>query len=126
MNKIAEENIVNIIKNITLKNKGGTFIIKNNNIINTNKGFIAGIPATEVKCEIIHIDVCIKNYLEHLENINNTLIGTWIHDGMLYMNQSIIFDSEIEAIKYCMENDLLAYYDAEHCDVIFLKGEIVK
>ena len=47
-------------------------------------------------------------------------LGGWIHDKKLYLDISILFDNEADAIKYAKDNNQLAYFDLNKGKEIFL------
>jgi hypothetical protein len=47
-------------------------------------------------------------------------LGGWINDGKLYLDISVVYDNEEEAIRMAKENKQLAYFDIANGKEIFV------
>ena len=95
----------NKIKNIieyTIKN-GGCSFNSNLDILEDLKGYTISIQKYEYKTTIKNIDEIEKNILKKMEivkNRKNYIIGTWIDDGILYIDINKIEKNYTRAVEF--------------------------
>lgn len=65
------------------------------------------------------VDLYVKENVVELSHPENYL-GSWIDDGMLYLDISKIYESEHDALREAVANGQKAYYDLDNAKTIEL------
>lgn len=65
------------------------------------------------------VDLYIKENVVELSDPENYL-GSWIDDGMLYLDISRVYESEHDALREAVTNGQKAYYDLDNAKTIEL------
>ena len=65
------------------------------------------------------VDLYLKENVVELSNPENYL-GSWIDDGMLYLDISRVYESEHDALREAVTNGQKAYYDLDNAKTIEL------
>jgi len=115
-------NLKEFIKS-TDENNGATFNL-NTGELNPTKGYFVALKRQELKVKYNNpINEIVQKYV--LKNSidlsdNNTFVGSWIEDGLLYLDVVVMLEDKEEAIKLGQQNEQLAIYDASTKQVITL------
>jgi len=104
----------------TKKDKGATYNLETGEI-NPKSGYFVGIKGTEYKLgnEAKDIQNFVLMNSVHLSDRNN-FVGSWVENGLLYLDIVVMFDSLKEAKKEGVNRGQLAIYDANNKNVIEL------
>jgi len=120
----------NKIKNIieyTQKN-GGCSFNSNLDILEDLKGYTISIQKFEYKTTIKNINEIEKNILKKIEivkNRKNYIIGTWIDDGILYIDINKIEMNYTRAVAFGKSQKQLAIFDNVNKKSIYLKKDSI-
>lgn len=118
------------IKNIvayTQKN-GGCSFNSNLDILENLKGYTISIQKYEYKTTIKNIDEIEKNILKKIEIVKskkNFIIGTWIDDGILYIDINKIEKNYTRAVEFGKSQNQLAIFDNVNKKSIYLKKDSI-
>lgn len=115
------------IVNYTLKNGGCSFNSKLE-ILEDLKGYTISIQKYEYKTTIKNIDEIeknIKNKIEIVKNKKNYIIGTWIDDGILYIDVNKIEKNYTRAVEFGKSQKQLAIFDNINKKSIYLKKDTI-
>lgn len=113
----------------TIENGGATMNVATGDV--PTSGYVVSIESStktfplfgnEVVKEIL-ISGAVKLYLE--ENIvefvyAENFLGSWIDNGLLYLDISNVYDNEHDALRVAVSNNQLAYYDLNNAKTIEL------
>jgi len=120
MNKLNLDNIIDL----TVKNNGGTFNLHNIDI-STTTGYVVAIKGFE---KIVAIDnfnkSAISEYIE--ENLPVFLqypeahLGTWVHEGNVYLDISKVYQNENIAISIAKQQGEIAIFNLEKLESVYL------
>lgn len=120
----------NKIKNIieyTIK-FGGCSFNSNLEILEDLKGYTVSIARYEYKTTTKNIDEIeknIKSKMELIKNKKNYIIGTWIDDGILYIDINKIEMNYTRAVEFGKSQNQLAIFDNVNKKTIYLKKDSV-
>lgn len=113
------ENIKKIIEEIK-ENGGGTYN-KELKSINATSGYMVSLLGYERKCKTIEeIEKAIKENIEIVKGLDNAYLGTWIDEGITYIDISILVENKEDALELGKINNQLAIYDIENNESIYL------
>ncbi len=103
--------------NDTLTNNGASFNILTGEY-NPNNGYMVAIAEHELKIPLNKFNQkVLSDYIKSKSDIlisgitTNKFIGSWVYDGIVYLDCSIKFESEVDAIKTGIESGQLAIWD---------------
>lgn len=120
-------NKINKIIEYTQKNGGCSFNSKLE-ILEDLKGYTVSIQKYEYKTTIKNIDEIEKNILKKIEivgNKKNYIIGTWIDDGILYIDINKIEKNYTRAVEFGKSQKQLAIFDNINKKSIYLKKDSI-
>ena len=119
---------LNKLIQLTLQNEGCSLSF-NSGIFNPNVGYFSSYKDsefkikiedfTEAKVRVLMIPYLIKN--KELVKTNTSFIGTWVHEGLVYLDISKQFEHESACRTFTINNKQLAYYSARDKEVIKIK-----
>lgn len=118
------------IKNIidyTIKNGGCSFNSKLD-ILEDLKGYTISVQKYEYKTTIKNINEIEKNILKKMEilkNRKNYIMGTWIDDGILYIDINKIEKNYTRAVEFGKSQKQLAIFDNINKKSIYLKKDSI-
>lgn len=119
-------NKIKMIMNYT-KQKGGCTFTKELEILEKLKGYTISIAKFEYKTELEKTNEIINNIQNKIEILKNTLksknfvIGTWINNGILYIDINKIELNKTRALELAKIQNQLAIFDNVNKTEIFLK-----
>jgi hypothetical protein len=104
----------------TKQDKGATYNLETGEL-NPKSGYFVGIKGAEYKLgnEDLDIQHFVLENSVHLSDRNN-FVGSWVENGLLYLDVVVMFDSLKEAKKEGVNRGQLAIYDANNKNVIEL------
>lgn len=120
-------NKINKIIDYTIKNGGCSFNSKLE-ILEDLKGYTISIQKYEYKTTIKNIDEIEKNILKKMEivgNKKNYILGTWIDDGILYIDINKIEKNYTRAVEFGKSQKQLAIFDNVNKKSIYLKKDSI-
>ena len=113
----------------TIENGGATMNVATGDV--PTSGYVVSMMGNEQTFPLFGNDVvkeilisgAVKLFLE--ENIvefvyAENFIGSWIDDGLLYLDISNVYESEHDALRVAVANKQLAYYDISNAKTIEL------
>lgn len=121
------ENKINKIIEYTEK-KGGCTFNSNLDILENLKGYTISLQKYEYKTTIknvAEIEGNIKSKMELIRNKKNYVIGTWIDDGILYIDINKIEMNYTRACEFGKSQKQLAIFDNVNKKSIYLKKDMV-
>ena len=113
----------------TIKDGGSTMNVVTGDV--PTSGYVVSIAGNEhtyklfgneVVKEILvsgAVDLYVKEKVVELSHPENYL-GSWIDDGMLYLDISRVYESEHDALREAVANGQKAYYDLDNAKTIEL------
>lgn len=120
-------NKINKIIDYTIKNGGCSFSSKLE-ILEDLKGYTISIAKYEYKTTIKNVDEIEKNILKKIEivgNRKNYIIGTWIDNGILYIDINKIEMNYTRAVEFGKSQKQLAIFDNINKKSIYLKKDTI-
>ena len=110
------------------KKEGGCTFNNKMEILNNLKGYTISIQKFEFKTTLKNIDTIIKNIKEKIDiigNRKNLYIGTWLDNGILYIDINKIEKNYTRAIEFAKTQKQLAIFDNVNKKSIYLKKDII-
>lgn len=120
-------NLINFNKSI-LENGGASYSLLTGEF-NPNHGYMVSIKGHETKVNASgkkSFQYDIAQYIKSKADIlisgitDDKFIGAWIDNDYLYLDVSILVDSETEALQIAKENNQLAYFNNETKESIYI------
>jgi len=119
-------NLINF-KNSIIANGGSSYNLLTGEF-NPNNGFMVSIKGHELSIpyNLNGIQYDIARYIKSKADIlisglsENKFLGAWLDNGLLYLDVSILVDTEIEAIQLAKENNQLAYFNNSTKESIYI------
>lgn len=113
------ENIKTIIEEIK-ENSGGTYN-KELKSINVKSGYMVSLQGYEVKSRTDEEteQAIIKN-MEIIKGLDNAYLGTWIDEGIVYIDISVLVENKEDALELGKINNQIAIYDIQNNESIYL------
>lgn len=120
--KIKNETIKEV-----LKNGGGTLL--KGEVVTFDEGYIVGqYNLNKIDTKVIkEEDSIINTVMTVIERSNEEMIGLWIEDGVIYIDNVQLVKEIEDAVKQAKENGELAIWDNSNQDVIYMdevEGEV--
>jgi len=107
---------------------GGCSFNSNLEILEDLKGYTVSIARYEYKTTTKNIDEIeknIKSKMELIKNKKNYIIGTWINDGILYIDINKIELNYTRAVEFGKSQKQLAIFDNINKKTIYLKKDSI-